>query len=85
MSGSDSFNAINLVFAHGREELMRADSDDWVRTNLPRFAALAQQLREEACKKVDDGRPHLRLAAWFDGLAADANCETLEYNPDDVA
>jgi len=84
MSDFDTLSGINLVIAHGREQLLRVDSDDWVRANLPRFAAMAAQLREEAQKKGEDARPHLRLAAWFDGLVEDPSGETLEYTPDDV-
>lgn len=62
---------LRRAVAKGRKDLLHDDYDTWLRANLPKFAAMAEVLRSEAAKFAQPERPHLRLAAWFDGLSLD--------------
>jgi hypothetical protein len=60
---------IKLAFIQGKEALLRDESKTWQSSYLPKFAAMADQLRREAVKREEDTRPHLALANHFDELA----------------
>jgi hypothetical protein len=54
-----------------REAQLRDEGAAWHRAYLPKFAAIAAQLRRDAEQRADDARPRLQLAQQFDELAAD--------------
>jgi len=58
------------AFIHGKEALLRDESEAWHRANLAKFAAMAAQLRSEAAKRDGDGCSRLELALRFDELAS---------------
>jgi hypothetical protein len=58
------------AFIHGKEALLRDESEAWLRANLAKFAAMAAQLRSEAVKRDEDACQRLELALRFDELAA---------------
>jgi len=63
---------IMRAFIHGKESLLRDESQAWLRSNLAKFAAMAAQLRSEAAKRDDDACSRLELALRFDELAANS-------------
>jgi hypothetical protein len=72
-------SVMRRAFIHGKESLLRDESETWYRAHLPSFAAIAAQLRREAELRPEDSRPHLELALHFDELALhSASLETSE-------
>lgn len=77
-------SGMRRALIEGKEELLRDESDAWLRANLPKFALMAEQLRNEAKKRCEEERPHLRLAAHFEDLAMDPS-RPPHLNSDDDA
>jgi hypothetical protein len=74
---------VKLALIEGKQTLLRDESDTWYRSYLPKFAAMAAQLRRDAEQREEDSRSRLELALHFDELAMQSPCEEPERNDND--
>ncbi len=74
---------VKQALIHGTRSLLRDESECWQRVYLPKFAAMAAQLRRDAARYEEDSRPRLQLALHFDELAREPSPEPARRYDDE--